>query len=224
MRPLENIFDPDPGNVLPVTPLWEKVGFKPASIEKHHKKIAQYRLNKNVPEDIVGQFETAKNLYLYAWFIYRFYPVSEFLALACLELALRERYEKEILKSSLGKGGRPSLTSLMRHAIAQGHIRNEGFKKWHDIVWRSARHRYNNEKLEELRRKELKSVELNYPEVEIGDIDKSLDYVNVLFETLPRLRNQYAHGTAMFHKQVLGTFEIVAEIINQAYPEDTKTS
>lgn len=218
LRPLEHIFDPDPINVQPVSPLWEKVGFKPASIEKHHTKIAQYILNDTVPEAVVEQFETAKNLYLYAWFIYRFYPVADFLTLASLELALRERYEKEIPRGDLGRGGKPSLSSLLRYAIGLGHIKNEGFKKWHNAIWRRAINRYDNDKYEEMREKELESIELDYSEVKLTDEDRRFDFVKVLFESLPSLRNHYAHGTSMHRGKDLSTIEFVAEMINQVYP------
>ncbi len=220
LRPLNKIFDPDPRNVQPVSPLWEKVGFKPASIEKHHANIAQYRLNSTVPEDVVEQFETAKNLYLYAWFVYRFYPVADFLALACLELALRERYEKEIPQRDLGRGGKPSLSSLLRYAIKCGHIKNEGFKKWHNAIRRKAINRYENNKYEEMRDKELESIELDYSEAGITDADRRFDFVKILFESLPSLRNHYAHGTSMHRGKDLSTIEFVAEMINQVYPEN----
>lgn len=220
LRPLNNIFDPDPRNVQPVIPLWEKAGVKPASIEKHHANIAQYRLNSTVPEDVVEQFETAKNLYLHAWYIYRFYPVADFLVLASLELALRERYEKEIPQRDLGRGGKPSLTSLLRYAIRLGHIKNEGFKKWHNAIWRRAINRYDNDKHEEMREKELESIDLDYSEVKIADEDRRFDFVKILFESLPSLRNHYAHGTSMHRGKDLSTIEFVAEMINQVYPEN----
>lgn len=61
------------------------------TLADHHEEISAYALHTGVPQEIVLQFETARNVYLYAWFIYRFYPVAEHQALACLELALRER-------------------------------------------------------------------------------------------------------------------------------------
>jgi len=60
----------------------------------HHELISAYVLHAGVPQEIVLQF--ARNVYLYAWFVYRFYPVAEHQCLACLELALRERLKEEI--------------------------------------------------------------------------------------------------------------------------------
>lgn len=61
------------------------------SLAERHADVAQFDLLPTVPEDIRIHFDTAKNLYLYAWFVYRFYPVAEQQALITLEFALRER-------------------------------------------------------------------------------------------------------------------------------------
>lgn len=213
LRSVADISTPDIGNCSYVTFDDEKKEWRPIDINDHYKAIAQYGLNRFVPQDIVIQFETAKNLYLYAWYIYRFYPVAEHHALACLELALRERYGKEMPKE------KPTLRPLLRHAIDRGGIKNEGFQKWHKSVRLRAENRYSREKSEEMREKGLDQIELHYEEVKITDIDKNLDYVKIIWETLPETRNLYAHGTTMLHNTVLGTFEIVSEIINQIYPE-----
>jgi len=59
--------------------------------QDRHEFIAAYDLNPAVPEDIRVQFDTARNLYLYAWNVYRFHVVAEHQALSTLELALRTR-------------------------------------------------------------------------------------------------------------------------------------
>src|SRR5438309_10969287 len=94
LRQVEHVCKPDPRNTVFVILDPEK-GERPLEISDQHESIARFSLNKGVPEEIILQFETAKNLYLYAWFVYRFYPVCEHHALTCLELALRKRYERE---------------------------------------------------------------------------------------------------------------------------------
>jgi hypothetical protein len=48
----------------------------------HHEQISRYALHAGLPQEIVEQFEMARNVYLYAWFVYRFYPVAEHHSLA----------------------------------------------------------------------------------------------------------------------------------------------
>jgi hypothetical protein len=43
------------------------------------------------------------------------------------------------------------------------------------------------------------------------------DSLEIFSETLPFFRNTYAHGRAMLHSTVLGTFEIVTDLVNQLY-------
>jgi hypothetical protein len=225
LRPLEYVCEPDPRqrhfvDMNPVTS-----ASRPITLNDCHEDVSQIGLNASVPRDIVVQFETAKNLYLYAWFIYRFYPVAEHQVFACLELALRMRYGKEIQskksKDKNLKSKQPMLRALLRYAIDKGDIKNEGFRKWHESVELRARERYEREKADEMEAKKLDQIELNYSKIVITDVDRNLDYVNILLETLPELRNHYAHGTLMLHNAVLKTIELVSEIINQIYPSAT---
>ncbi len=98
LRPTSYVCTPDPRNASFVTFDRESGEMRSLEVSDYHRAVATHMLNKAVPEDITIHFDTARNLYLYAWFVYRFYPVAEHHALACLELALRERYEKEIPK------------------------------------------------------------------------------------------------------------------------------
>jgi hypothetical protein len=53
--------------------------------------IAQFVLVKNVPEEVQIHFETGKNIFVYAWHVYRFHMVAEQHILATLEMAVRFR-------------------------------------------------------------------------------------------------------------------------------------
>lgn len=211
LRPLEYICSPDPRSPRPDTD-----SLFGSTIETHHQRIAEINLNDSVPRDILIQFETAKNLQLYAWLIYRFYPVAQHQALACLELALRTRFENEIPKK--GKNSRLFLSDLLDHAINTKAINNEGFSAWHYHNHVSAHTRYEQQKIQEMHENGLTSIELNENEVEIIDEDKNFDYVKLLKKSLLGSRNHHAHGSTMLHNQTLGTIRIIAEIINQIYP------
>lgn len=188
------------------------------TLHKQHDLISCFNLSQKVPEKIRIQFETAKNIYLYAWFVYRFYPVAESQALVCLELALSRRFSEQIPKDGYYPNSeKPTFRPLLRYAINAGFITNEGFDIWHRRAEIRARERFGREKLQEMIEKNLDEIECNYDEAQIEDIDRNWDYLKILKKNLPDRRNYYAHGSTMLHNQVLGTFETVSEIINQIY-------
>ena len=89
LRPIKCMPYPDPR--------WSGFGcfgsngeFEPITIERYAKPIQDIKLHSNVPESILIHFETAKNLALYAWNVYRFTPVAELYAYISIELALRD--------------------------------------------------------------------------------------------------------------------------------------
>jgi len=61
------------------------------TLQDEHDDLASIRLNDGVPLVVAQLFETAKNVSLYSWFVYRFHPVSELVAFSALELALNLR-------------------------------------------------------------------------------------------------------------------------------------
>lgn len=207
-----------------MTPDREAGDWRQLRVDDYHHSVATHSLNKAVPEGIRIHFDTARNLYVYAFFVYRFYPVAEHHALACLELALRERYEKEIPKKYYEHSKHVTLKPLLRYAVDKGDVKNEGFKRWHEAAEVRARTRYMYEKTDEMREKDLDQIELDYSEVQVTDIDRNIDYINDLIEILPKFRNNYAHGSKMLHNNVLGTIQLVSEIINQIYPENSNVA
>jgi hypothetical protein len=48
------------------------------------------------------------------------------------------------------------------------------------------------------------------------------DALEIFIQTLPEIRNAYAHGSSMLHPTVLGTFEIVTDLINQLFAHPSK--
>lgn len=221
LRPVNYVCTPDPRSAGFVTPDRELGGWRELQLADYHKSIAALSLNEAVPEDIRIHFDTARNLYVYAFFVYRFYPVAEHHALACLELALRERYEKEIPKTYYEHSKLVTLKPLLRYAVDKRFVKNEGFKGWHEAAKRRAKARYEHERIDEMRENDFEQIDMDYSGVEVTDIDKNIGYIDDLIELLPKLRNHYAHGTKMLHNRVLGTVQVVSEIINQIYPETT---
>src|SRR5437870_1407928 len=64
-------------------------------LEHHWAAPAAYALSPAVPHDVCVHWDTARNLWLHAWFVYRFYPVAEMHAYSTLEMALRLRLGAE---------------------------------------------------------------------------------------------------------------------------------
>lgn len=193
-------------------------GFRPKQIEDQYGAVSSLLLHDGVPEDICIQFETTKNLYLYSWFVYRFYPVAHHHAYTCLELALRERFEDELVAAGEQKREHgPGLRRLLKYAVENGFLRNENFEVWRHKTWLNAKMRTMYEGLEEMSRLGLDEMEHDESKIEIKGVDRNHDYLAVLLETIPYLRNHYAHGSKSLHNQVLGTIQVVKEIVNQIF-------
>jgi len=191
---------------------------RPVELADHHEAIAALSLHAGVPQDVALQFETARNLYLYAWFVYRFYPVAEHQSLACLELALRDRLKDDVRAGKVGaRGNRPMLRALLKYAVTQGMVKNEGFQTWRNRGEINARTRVEMEKMREMSETNLTEISWDDSEIEVTAEDLNWDYANMLVQTLPYIRNEYAHGSTNLHNLVLHTIQIVCEIINQLY-------
>ncbi len=228
LRVLDNVLEPDPRSFLSSgVNLKTKETFL-VDIEHHHRKISRFILHCNVPEGIIVQFETVKNLYLYAWFVYRFYPISQFQALVCLELALRERFESELeknrqaLSEDKSKKKKHSLFNYLNFAIQEGYIKNEDFSDWHNIVRIRCCQRNEREIFQEILDKGLSYKEWNDDDFVVKDEDKDFDFIGPLKSSLIKTRNLYGHGTKALHKEVINTIKIVCEIINKIYEEPKK--
>lgn len=196
------------------------VGQAAPSLAAHHAEIDAIRLSPAVPVPIAIQFETARNLYLYAWHVYRFYMVAEVQALTTLELGLKTRLPARLPEPYQPKWQkRPMLAGMLGYAIDQGMVRNERFRRWHDAAERTARQRRSFEAVRTMIAQQLDVMEFDdAAPVEITPEDQRWDLVAVLRESLPQHRNELAHGSTMLTRQVRGTIEIVAEILDQLYP------
>lgn len=203
------------------------MGFpEPRTLGDQHALMAAIHLVPEVPEKVAIAFETARNLYLYAWHVYRFYPVAQMQALATLEMGLRtrlpdrlpERYQKRWHKQ-------PMLHGMLGYAMDQGWIRNEGFSRWHAAAENKARQRRDWEAMRRLIDEGLDVVEVDDNEpVEITPEDQNWDLLAVLRDGLHRIRNELAHGSSMLSHQVRGDIELVAEMLNQLYAPTPATS
>lgn len=195
------------------------------SLAAHHADIATVQLSPAVPEPIAIQFETARNLYLYAWHVYRFYMVAATQALTTLEFGLRERLPSRLPEPyQRAKQKQPMLAGMLRYATDQGLIRNDGFRRWHHAAEQRARERRSLEAIQTMIDQDLERMDTDDDApVEVAPQYQQWDLVSILSNSLPSLRNELAHGSPMLTRQVLGTLELVAEILSQLYPDRPAT-
>ena len=188
------------------------------NISDQHKKIEVYILEDYVPEKVVTQYEVARNIYLYAYNVYRFYMVAQHQALVALEFAIKECIGKEKIKlygKKIKKGN--GLAACLYYIFDKELIDNADFPIWQHRHRRDAEQKYMSEKSDEMDEKGLEKIELNYNEIVYEEYSLEWDYLKVLSKSMPDLRNMHAHGSTTLYNQVLLTFENVTTIINTIY-------
>ena len=121
LKPVETIFEPDPRQLNWWIRNYDDGSVRQLTLEEHHANISRVILSDAVPEDVRQHMETAKNLALYSWYVYRFIPVAELQAYTALEWALRIRLE-------VADNAKPSFGGLLRRAIKQELITPADFK------------------------------------------------------------------------------------------------
>ncbi len=185
------------------------------SLNANHAKLSRIKLNRRVPVEVRQLFETAKNLSLYSWFVYRFHQVSGLTACSALEMALRLRYEKEV-----GKKRRVTLRELLRYAQENSWIDNNRFSRAYrnKTARRNAEHKKFLEAFSSGAFDSGEPVPVDSPtEQEIREVRSELDIVSGIVEAIPRLRNELAHGSSNLIPNSITILEIAVEVINQVY-------
>lgn len=190
----EQFFEPDPTNE------W----FPLLSLEKQYEIVLQYcQLHGGVPEDVRSYFNVVVTLYLYGWLYYPFHTMAYFLGATAVEQALRDRLPRKLDRKGRDRRG---LRKLLQEAKAAGLLRDEGFPSLEN-------RRANVEELNQHLAEILGRAPEPQPEV---------PYVDVLVETLPWIRNRFAHPDVhviMTPGQALDGLIVAVEIINQLWPK-----
>lgn len=191
---------------------------RPQELKDHYDSVTRFNINYAAPETVRSRFNTAKNVLLYTWFVYDFYPVAELQALSALELALRERIgEKELKK--LKKKKPLGMRTFIEYAADNKWIKNEDFSAYHRAPMEQARNDYLSRKAEEMHAKGLDSIEIDYGEIQMP-AENTTDYLGILMDTVHKIRNIHAHGETMLYPvSVWMTFEVCSDFINALFPE-----
>lgn len=186
------------------------------SLQDRYQVIDTFSLTPYVPQSVQIHFETAKNLYLYAWFVYRFHMVAEQYAFSTLELALRERLI-EIGSIDRDSDRLPGLSGMLKIARSKGLISNERFIGRKEWVLRVARNRYKHNEMRRMIDDGIFQLSVDESLAVPTAEESSFDWINHFIQHIPVQRNSHAHGTTSLYPNVLWTFEIVAELINQLF-------
>lgn len=194
LKSLDSIFEPD--SVQSAFALINKATgeVRQRTLRDHYVQIEEIVLDAEVPEEIREHFETARNLYLYTWFVYRFGPVAELHAIASVEYALKIKSGEEVT----------GLKRLLKLAIQKKWIQDSGFKYY---------------RVKEVALESRVSADSYRPSKVDGDpdADNLQSYCDILAESLPYLRNEFAHGSRTLYPTGVVTLAICADIINQLF-------
>ncbi len=161
---------------------------RPLTLKDLYENASSIKLHDGVPEIIRNHFATAQNLLVYSWFFYPFAVTAHFLALVTTEFALKER---------LSPQSRMSFKDLVKSAVSQGLVKDEGFSQVRQ-----------------------QSEFDDHMEQDMGMVSQQLrSYVETLVEIMPYLRNELAHGSGMLYPAGAWLVQICAEFINQLFRE-----
>lgn len=157
----------------------------------------------------------------YAWFVYRFHMVATQWVLTTLEFAALTRF-KSLGHISPEDERKPGLSVLLKTAQRKGLITNERFR----LSTRRAHFRAQDRKEMEVMRKMqtggIQELAWEFDETDVRDEDWE-DWLSHFVESLPEHRNDHAHGTPMLHSAVLGTFEVMHDLISQLWSPGSHT-
>jgi hypothetical protein len=171
---------------------------RPLQFIDHYRAIEAITLDGSVPESIRTLFNTARNVLVYSWHVYRFTVVAELQAYSTLEFALRER---------MGLGGNsdgPGLRKLLTRAGREGVLSDDAFaslrshSSWPVVTGNAI-------------------IDANAD----PGVVASRGHIAILAEALPMLRNTLAHGSSSVWPHALSTFMLVAAAINWMFQAPT---
>lgn len=202
------------------------------AIKKFHDEIKHFELGQHVSEKIRIQFDTARNLFLHSLFVYRFFPIAKHQLLVTLEHSIRDCIGEEALEEyrraknkKVAKGGRRFARGLkfnLTYLIDFNLIKNEDFSIWQHGKARKAESDYEEQVWEKMQTEGLDSYTWDESEIDYSNVDYQYDYLEVLSESLPFIRNSLSHGSTFLSSGGAHDFEIVSTIINQIFERYNK--
>jgi hypothetical protein len=190
LKRFEEVYEPDVRQRLYVIFDSNLKQFRPLTLKDIHNIANSIELHNGVPEEIRSHFEMARNLFIYSWFYYPFNVAAQLQAFTTAEYALRQR-----ANISIASRNKPGFKGLLKMAVNQAWISDKGFSH-----------------AESARLKATSNILSASPEQR-----KVETYCKALMETLPRFRDELAHGSTMLHNQGAIYLLTCAELINQLF-------
>lgn len=175
--------------------------FRNITFADYYRSVSGITLHVGVPDGVHSHFDVAKNLLLYSWYVYRFLMVAEMQASASLELAIKEKCARENEPQKRG------LKNLIGLAESKCWVKNDGFSMWQRVKEGAEKYREDRKILCEI---------AGIPYVEVPF---SYDYIAVIKDSIPYIRNYYAHGAKGYGPGGHLRLQICAEFINQLFPK-----
>ena len=136
-------------------------------------------------------FDLARNLLIYAWFVFRFNALSQLQALRCLELALRQRVP--------GEASAKGMKQLLELALRAGLLQPVHFAIEHSP--------------EPLGRAVRNMVREARSQPRLEEFEHTIEF-------LRSFRNDLAHGEPWLHPNSRVVLALVHQLIAALYPEN----
>src|SRR4051812_22135313 len=192
LKPLSEIFTPDSRQTARVRLRVADLSMRPVTLEDHHANLEDITLAPEVPEYVRQHMETAKNLMLYSWYVYRFIPVAELHAYSGLEMALRLRLNVDNDKVTF----RP----LLAKAIDKGLLRTQDFEMFAEP--------------------DRFPIVTGNPLIDAHlapDIHSRPDFMQLFLHAIVALRNLLAHGSPSIWPSGVMTLHVMATATNALF-------
>lgn len=157
------------------------------TLTDHYSGIESITLMQSVAESVRVQFDAARNLLLYSWFVYSFIPIAQLHAFSSVEYAIRIKSGKPLM-----------LKAGLELAIREQWIKDNGFRYYNINV-----------------RQDVLGDDT--PPASSPDAKDIQAYCKILLDSFPYLRNELAHGNPMTYLGGLDLFAICADLINQLF-------
>jgi len=195
------------------------------SIESYHAALDAVRLHNGVPVPIQQQFETAKNISLYAFYAYRLHQPAELVAYSAFEMALRERAKGES-SELFKKKTAPMFKDLCDLAIHKHWFQPEGFSHLQRQAYYQAKLTKDWTLIKHMTAEGLTETEVEDPTDEevMQALKEFTDFASPLLESFRQLRNNLAHGSSLLMPSSVRTLQVLAEAINQLFQIPQKIS
>lgn len=206
LKPLETLFEQD--RVL-----------DSRNIEDRHQAISAIALHAGVPVKVRQVFETARNLSLYAFYVYRFHQASELMAYIAFEMALTKRLKQES-PALLARGVTipQKLEKKINLAVREGWLKAEHSPSARRVALVRARQRKMHDDIKLMQAQGLAEMEITEPPASmIAEELANMDPLPAL-HAMRELRNALSHDHDMLSPSSMNTLQHVADRINALFP------